>query len=69
MKKRIASWMLLVVMTATTVGVAMAAVHNPKNEARCLDRNGKFIESKDCDPANCGCFFHQIEEYIRGFFK
>lgn len=61
--------MLLLAMTATFVGVAAAVVHNPKNDARCIDKDGRFIESKDCDPTTCGCLFHQIEEYIKGLFE
>lgn len=71
MKKTMAAMMLALLFTVSLVGVAVAAdgaIHNPKNDQACLDKNGKWIDSKDCDPTSCGCLFHEIGEYIKGLF-
>ncbi len=60
--------MLLLVMTVTFVTAVGAAINNPKVYGQCHDAQGKLIVSKDCDPNNCGCLFHEIGEFIMGFF-
>jgi hypothetical protein len=69
MKNKLASLMLVFVMTATLATAAGAAIYNPKTSGQCHDANGKFIPSKECDPDACGCLFHEIEEFIKGFFE
>ena len=61
--------MLLLVMTATLATVAGAAVFNPKTYGQCHDAQGKLINSKDCAEPTCGCLFHEIEEFVKGFFE
>lgn len=68
MKKRLASWMLLLVMTVTFATAAGAAIHNPKTYEQCHDAQGKRIAAKDCDPDACGCLLHEIAEFFKGFF-
>ncbi len=68
MKKKITSSLLLLVITAMFAGAAFAAIHNPKMDADCYNKDGVFVESKTCDPASCGCLFHRIEEYIKDYF-
>ncbi|MGQ0540302.1 MAG: hypothetical protein ACT4O9_00460 [Blastocatellia bacterium] len=68
MRKKIASLMLLLTFTIASVGVVSASIYNEKRYSQCHDADGKFIESKDCDPTSCGCLFHEIEEFIKGLF-
>ncbi len=71
MRKTIAAMMLALFVTVSFIGVAVAsdgAIHNPKNHERCIDSEGKPIDSKDCDPNACGCLFHEIGEFIEGLF-
>lgn len=68
MKKRIASLMLLLSMISVSAGAAYAVIFNEKSYQRCHDNKGVRIDSKECDPNACGCFFHWLEEYIKGMF-
>jgi hypothetical protein len=71
MKKMIAKFLLVMIVSISLVGIVIAAdnaVHNPKFDAMCIDSNGKMIESKDCDPYSCGCLFHEIGRFIKGMF-
>lgn len=70
MKKFIATLMLLMCVSvafAGKVGDSGNAVENPKN--LCHDDDGKWNpRDKSCEPGNCGCLFHQIEEFLKGLF-
>jgi hypothetical protein len=72
MKKFLATLMLLMCVSmalAGTVGGSDGVIDNP-NSPVCHDKNGRWSpQSKDCDPASCGCLFHEIEEFIKGLFE
>lgn len=68
MKKKILSIVFLSALTIMMAGAAFAAIHNPST-ARCFDKTGTRIDTKECALVSCECFFHQVEEYIKGFFR
>jgi hypothetical protein len=69
MKKIVATLALLMFVTAGFALVAHGAIYNEKTHRMCYDENGRFNPSdKNCDPNSCGCFFHQIEEFLKGLF-
>ncbi len=72
MRKMIAKLLLVLIVTISLGGIVAAAdnaVHNEKYQSVCVDSNGKAIQSKDCDPANCGCLFHEIGRFIKEMFE
>jgi len=72
MKKLFATFLLLMLVSVPFAGTAGAngAIHNPKNDAVCYDKDGRWDpQNKSCDPESCGCLFHRIEEFIVDLFK
>ncbi len=70
MKKLFATFLLLVCVSAVFAGKtggSESVIANPKAPV-CHDKDGRFIDSKECDPTSCGCLFHQIEEFLIGLF-
>ena len=69
MKKLLATLLLLMCVSLAFAGKAGdSAVENP-NAPVCHDKNGKWDpQSKSCEPGNCGCLFHQIEEFFAELF-
>jgi hypothetical protein len=65
MKKLLATLMLVtcVFVFAGQAGTTDGAIYNPTS-ARCHDAEGKFVPGPNCDPNSCGCFFHEVYEYI-----
>ena len=71
MKKLFATLLLLACVSvafAGKTGGSDSIVRNP-NGPVCHDESGKWNpENKNCDQNSCGCFFHQIEEYLTKLF-
>lgn len=71
MRKLFATFMLLMFVSVAFVGTASSAdevVYNP-NPPVCHDKDGKWDpQDKSCEQT-CGCFFHQIEEFIVDLFE
>lgn len=71
MKKLLATLMLLLCVSvafAGKTGDTSDAINNPKQMV-CHDSNGKWDpQDKNCDPASCGCLFHQIEDFFMDIF-
>lgn len=63
----------MLLLLSVTIGFAGragdSAIHNPKTFSMCHNEYGKWDPTdKSCDPASCGCLFHQIEEFLVGLF-
>lgn len=70
MKRKIASLMLLILVTTGSVAVSHSAIYDEKRYNACHDKEGRFDpQSKDCDVNSCGCFFHEIEEFFKDLFR
>lgn len=71
MKKLLATLMLLMFVSVAFAGKTGSSediIYNP-NAPVCHDKAGKWDpQDKNCDPASCGCLFHQIEEFIVDLF-
>ena len=69
MKKLFAASLLLMCLFAGFAGNTAGAVENP-NAPVCHDKSGKWDpQDKSCDPYDCGCLFHQIEEFFVDLFS